>query len=200
MLIEAQMVPMPVTAGEKFREAIYFFDRMIETRTNVYLFPFHFSAFLSALRSVTFYLQAQFRSEPVFEAWYEKKQQEMRGDPLLRMLKDMRDEALHARPIELQFQHGPTIPAEGIETTHLVIGATTDDKGEVRTTIKVGVDGEEKEVPPVVHWVVRLPDETDEINILKACDAGLRKIEALLVEWNEHAKESQDGGAPSAKD
>jgi hypothetical protein len=58
VLIQAQMVPMPVTAGEKFREAVYFFERMNETRTNVHLFPFHFSAFLSALRSVTFYLQS----------------------------------------------------------------------------------------------------------------------------------------------
>ena len=190
MLIEAQMVPMPVTAGEKFREAIYFFDRMIETNTNVYLFPFHFSAFLSALRSVTFYLQAQFRGKPVFEEWYDKKQQEMRGDQLLRMLKDMRDEALHARPIELQFLHGPTIPAEGIETTHLEIGATTDEKGEVRTSIKVGVDGEKTEVPPVVHWVVHLPDEADEIHILTACDSGLRKIKALLEEWNELSKQN----------
>jgi hypothetical protein len=106
------------------------------------------------------------------------------------MLKEMRDEALHARPIELQFLHGPTIPEEGIETTHLEIGATTDDKGEVRTSIKIGADGEKKEVPPVVHWVVRLPDETDEIHILKACDTGLRKIDALLVEWNERSKES----------
>lgn len=58
MLIQAQMVPLPVTAGEKFREAVYFFESMNEIPTNVRLFPFHFSAFLSALRSVTFYLRA----------------------------------------------------------------------------------------------------------------------------------------------
>ena len=187
MLIKAQMVPMPVTAGEKFREAVYFFNRMTETRTNVYLFPFHFSAFLSALRSVTFYLQAQFRGNKVFETWYSKKQEQMRGDPLFRMLKEMRDEALHARPIQLQFLHGPTIPEEGIETTHVEIGATTDGMGEVRTSIKVGTDGEEKEVPPLVHWVVDLPDE---INILEACDSGLRRIQALLKGWNELCKEA----------
>jgi hypothetical protein len=185
MLIKAQMVPLPVTAGEKFREATYFYGRMVETRTNVYLFPFHFSAFLSALRSVTFYLQAQFRGNAVFEAWYDKKQQEMRGTPLLRMLKEMRDEALHAHPIELRFLHGPTLPEEGIETTHLEISETTDSKGEIRTTIKVGANGREKEVAPVVHWVVDLPDE---INILQACDCGLRIVQAVLEEWNELSK------------
>jgi len=187
VLIKAQMVPLPVTAGEKFREAIYFFNRMIETHTNVRVFPFHFSAFLSALRSVTFYLQAQYRGNAVFEAWYDKKQQEMRGDPLLRMLKEMRDEELHARPVQLQFLHGPTIPDEGIETTHLEIGATTDGAGEVRTSIKVGANEKEKEVPPIVHWVVDLPDE---INILQACDSGLRRIQALLEEWNGLSKQA----------
>ena len=182
MLIKAQMVPLPVTAGEKFREAVYFLNRMIETRTNVYLFPFHFSAFLSALRSVTFYLQAQFNENAAFETWYKKKQQEIRNDPLLRMLKEMRDEALHARPIQLQFLHGPTLPKEGIGTTHFEMSANTDDKGEVRVRIKVGADGEETEVPPVVRWVVDLPDEVD---ILQACDSGLRKIQMLLEEWHQ---------------
>jgi hypothetical protein len=182
MLIQAQMVPLPVTAAEKFREAVYFFNRMVETQTNVYLFPFHFSAFLSSLRSVTFYLQAQFKGNNAFETWYERKQEEMRNDPLLRMLKEMRDEALHARPIELQFLHGPTLPEEGIETTHFAMTAQTDNQGEVRTRIKIGIDGEEREVPPVVHWVVDLPDE---ISILQACDSGLRKIQALLEEWHQ---------------
>ena len=40
MLIKAPMLSLPVTAGEKLREAIYFFNRMIETRANVHLFPF----------------------------------------------------------------------------------------------------------------------------------------------------------------
>jgi hypothetical protein len=179
------MVPLPITAGGKFLEAVYFFNQMIEARTNVRLFPFHFSAFLSALRSVTFYLQAQYRGNAVFELWYSKKRQEMRGDPLLRMLKAMRDEELHARPVELQFLHGPMIPEEGIVTKHLEISATTDGAGEIRTSIKVGAGGEQKEVPPVVHWVVDLPDE---INILQACDSGLRRIQNLLEEWNELSK------------
>jgi hypothetical protein len=52
-------------------------------------------------------------------------------------------------------------------------------------TIKVGADGEDKEVPPIVHWVVDLPDE---INVLQACDSGLRRLLALLEEWKELSK------------
>ncbi len=40
MLIKAPMLSLPVTAGEKLREAIYFFNRMIETHANMHLFPF----------------------------------------------------------------------------------------------------------------------------------------------------------------
>lgn len=118
MLVKAEMVPLPVSAHGKFNEAIYFFNRLLESKTNVCLFPHHLSAFLSALRSVTFYLQAQFRENPAFVEWYPKKQDEMRDDPLLRMLKELRDEALHARPLTLRFLHGPTLPPEGVETDH----------------------------------------------------------------------------------
>ena len=49
------------------------------------------------------------------------------------------------------------------------------------------MDGEEKEVAPVVHWVVDLPDE---INILQACDSGLRRIQTLLQECSKFSKEA----------
>jgi hypothetical protein len=185
MLVKAQMVPLPVRAGEKFHEAIYFFNRMVQTQTNVALFPFHFSAFLSALRSVTFYLQAQFKGNTSFEVWYQQKQQELRNDPLMRMLKEMRDEALHARPIELQFWHGPKLPSGGIVTKHFEFSMDTDDQGEVRTKIKVGEDGQEQNVPPIVRWVVDLPDEID---ILPACDQSLQKMKSMLEEWEHQSK------------
>jgi len=185
MLVKAQMVPLPVRAGEKFQEAIYFFNRMVECQTNVALFPFHFSAFLSALRSVTFYLQAQFRGDADFEKWYEQKQQELRNDPLMRMLKEMRDEALHARPVELQFWHGPKLPTGGITTTHFELKMDTDEQGEVRTSTKVGKDGQEERMPTVVRWVVDLPDEID---ILPACDKGLRQMQVMLQEWDSRSR------------
>ena len=52
MLIAAKMVPFPVSAVEKFQEAVYFFNQMIETQTNVYSFPYNLSAFLSAFRAM----------------------------------------------------------------------------------------------------------------------------------------------------
>ena len=52
-----QIARVPVTAPQKFDEAAYFYNRMFAYRTNVLIFPYYLSAFLSALRSVTMYLQ-----------------------------------------------------------------------------------------------------------------------------------------------
>jgi hypothetical protein len=73
MLLKTEMGPFPASAVEKFREAVCFFNRMIETQTNVYFFPYNLSAFLLALRSVTFYLQEQYGKDASFQQWYVQK-------------------------------------------------------------------------------------------------------------------------------
>jgi hypothetical protein len=186
MLIKAQMVPLPVSAVEKLREAKYFYNQMVKTRTNVYTFPYNFSAFLSSLRSVTFYLQQQYNNLEHFQEWYNKKQAEIRSDPLLRMLKAMRDEALHAKPIELCFLHGPALPEEGVTTNHFEVTTWTDNQGEINIKMKIGIEGKEEDAEPVVKWVVELPEEID---ILEACYEGFHKIQRLVLEWStQHDK------------
>jgi len=186
MLLKAEMVPLAVSAHAKFHESVYFFNRMIETRANVRLFPHHLSAFLSALRSVTFYLQAQFGRDAAFAEWYGKKQEAMRGNPLLRMLKEFRDEELHARPVALKFLQSPKLPREGILTDHVELTTTTtDESGEIKMWIKVGKEGADEEVAPEVRWVVDMPEEVD---VLESCEDGLRHIDALLREWDERSK------------
>ena len=73
MRVFGQMVRVPVTARQKFNEAAYFYNGMLANRTNVIVFPYYLSAFLSAFRSVTFYLQKQYANDETFKSWYEKK-------------------------------------------------------------------------------------------------------------------------------
>ena len=131
MLVQYTMVPLPTTADEKFAEAGYFFGRMNATRTNVREMPFNFSGFLAAVRSVTLYLQEQYSGNREFEAWYPSKQDEMRADPDLRLLKQLRDESLHARKVTLQISQGPKLPSGGTKVFGAVfvlsIGATNHD-------------------------------------------------------------------------
>src|SRR5438132_6749599 len=106
MKIFGQMARVPVTARQKFEEAAYFYNRMFALRTNVVIFPYYLSAFLSALRSVTMYLQKQYAHDPLFASWYPQKQREMEADPILRMLNKKRVVAVHLEPFDLFFNKG----------------------------------------------------------------------------------------------
>ncbi len=185
-----KMVHLRMSATEKFSEAVYFCNCLIETRNNVHTFPFNLSAFLSAARSVTFYLQEQFEADPVFREWYAERQSEMRGEPLLRMLKDMRDEALHARPIEMWVWSGPRLPEEGIVTDRFEWSLDNDVAGNIRVQCRIGKDGPETDAVPVTRWVF---DQADETEVLEVCANGLEKLRTLLQQWE---KKRQQGTAP----
>ena len=49
-------------------------------------------------RSVTFHLQKEYADHKGFKKWYAERQEEMRADPLMRSLLDMRNDELHVRP------------------------------------------------------------------------------------------------------
>ena len=53
---------------------------------------FELSAFLTSLRSVTLVLQKEAKKLTGFTEWYAKKQEEMRQDPLLRTVVELRNE------------------------------------------------------------------------------------------------------------
>src|SRR5262249_20144073 len=115
-----RMARVPVTARQKFNEAAYFYNGMFAHRLNVIIFPYYLSAFLSALRSVTLYLQTQYAHNVAFSTWYSEKQDEMRADPILKMLVENRNTVVHREPFDLFFNRGFKMPekhGEYIETT-----------------------------------------------------------------------------------
>src|SRR6267143_4149109 len=111
---------VPVTGRQKFNEAAYFYNAMLKHRLNVIVFPHYLSAFLSALRSVTWYLQTQYAHNEQFATWYSQKQGEMRADPVLKMLAENRVAVVHREPFDLFFNRGFKMPekyGDYIETT-----------------------------------------------------------------------------------
>jgi hypothetical protein len=106
MQLHGQMARVPVTARQKFSEAAYFYNEMIGYRTNSIVFPYYLSAFVSALRSVTYYLQKQYAHDARFTEWYGKKQEAMKADPALKILHEKRNTALHVEPFDLYFKQG----------------------------------------------------------------------------------------------
>ncbi len=183
MMIEFKVIHLPMTATEKFGEALYFFKCMRETVNNVKTFPYNLSAFLSALRSITFYLKKQFeRKDERFSEWDQEKQAEMKDDPLLKMLVNIRNETVHEKPIEMLVRSGPRLPEEGIETTQFEAILGNDDDGNILVRYKVGRDAPEVQAEPITQWVFESPEERD---VLEACAYGLGKLQNILEEWQQ---------------
>ena len=182
MQILGQMMRASVTARQKFNEAAYFYNGMLAQRTNVIIFPYYLSAFLSAFRSVTFYLQKQYAHDARFTSWYPKKQVEMAADGILKMLNNKRTGSVHREPIELFFKQGFEFPkrfAGCIETTHLEVTHDQEPDGRVTTRIRVGVDGLEEEVATEISWHFTEEDKED---VAKHCYLGLQRLDAILEE------------------
>jgi len=182
MQIFGQMVRVPVTARQKFNEAAYFYNGMLAHRTNVVIFPYYLSAFLSAFRSVTFFLQKQYAHDARFSSWYPQKQAEMAGDPVMKMLKDRRTDVVHREPIDLFFMQGFEFPERFkgcIETTHLEVVHDQAPDGRVISRIKVGADGIEEDVATRITWHFTEDDKTD---VMQHCYSGLEKLDAILKE------------------
>jgi hypothetical protein len=53
------------------------------------------SAFLSAARSVTLFMQVEFTDVPKFQEWYNAEQGKMKSDPIMRFLLEQRNITIH---------------------------------------------------------------------------------------------------------
>lgn len=182
MQLHGQMARVPVAARQKFFEAAHFYNRMLAHRTNSVVFPYYLSAFVSALRSVTYYLQKQYADEPRFVEWYARKQEEMKAGPVLKMLHEKRNTALHVEPFDLYFKQGFKMPEKygGVITTdHLEVREETDPTGQIKMRLKVGRDGPEENVEPQIRWHFSDDDPRD---VMQHCYEGLEKMEAMLKE------------------
>jgi hypothetical protein len=185
MYFTGKLVRYPMTARQKFNEAAYFYNKMIEVRLRFRLFQFYLSAFLSALRSITFYLQKQYSGDERFREWYARKQDEMQNDRVLKVLNKQRVGVVHKEPVDLHYdlgfkwreEHG-----EFIETTQFEVSIATDDDGFVKMNMKPSADAPEEEVTPHIKWVFRPDDDTD---LTITCFEGLEKMDQILRELEE---------------
>jgi len=87
---------------DKFNEAHYFINMMIENYHKPDIFGFNLNAFLQALRNVTFMIQSELSKLPKFDEWWEKQQDVMRSDPILRKFRDGRNIVVKQRSLNLK--------------------------------------------------------------------------------------------------
>jgi hypothetical protein len=177
-----RMARVPVTARQKFNEAAFFYNSMLKHRLNVIVFPYCLSAFLSALRSVTWYLQKQYAHNEEFAMWYAEKQTQMRAAPVLKMLAENRTTVVHREPFDLFFNRGFKMPekyGEYIETTFFEQIEDQTPEGVITTNIRVGKDALEEEVEPWITWHFT---EDDHEEVMNHCHGGLERLDAILKE------------------
>jgi hypothetical protein len=82
---------------EKLLEAEYFVARQIEA--DGIEFQFVLNAYLSAIRSVTFFLQSNMAAVQGFEDWYEQQKAQMRADPAMRFFLELRNISQKQGPV-----------------------------------------------------------------------------------------------------
>jgi hypothetical protein len=177
-----RMARVPITARQKFNEAAYFYNGMLAHRLNVIIFPYYLSAFLSALRSVTWYLQKQYAHNEDFAAWYSEKQAEMRADPVLKMLAENRTAVVHREPFDLFFNRGFKMPkkyGDYIESTFFEQIEDQTTEGVITTKIRVAKDAPEETVEPWITWHFTEGDQQD---VMNHCYVGLERLDAILKE------------------
>jgi hypothetical protein len=79
----------------KVMEAEYFLDRILAANLDFFGVQCDAVAFASSARSITFAMQASLAGNPEFDAWYAKKQQALRADPIARFFHEFRRISQH---------------------------------------------------------------------------------------------------------
>lgn len=172
---------MTLPAREKLNEARYFLGQMQDTKMEPE-FQYNLSAFLSAARSVTIYLQKQCAGEPEFDEWYSEKQEEMRDSPLFEAMKEARNHALKEDYPRVQGLHVNASGKENIEELSL------RGHGEVgnllpRLSNSFDVDGHEVEIRRLSVLSQLLDKEHRNEPLCGLCSSYLDELESLLSEW-----------------
>ena len=81
----------PMYSAQKVKEAAFFWGQIKSTKPSAKDYPFYFSAFFSAYRSITFVMQSGYKRVPGFDLVYDQVLKELAKNPLLRDLKEARN-------------------------------------------------------------------------------------------------------------
>jgi hypothetical protein len=184
-----------IYAKEKLEEALYFLLQMRRYYVDRKEFIYNMNAFLNSARNVTFALQKEFSHDPYFEAWYSKKQKEMREDKLMKYFIDMRNVSVKEATPEhsLSLKVAYVIPDERKEAIGYVERRISGDERDsdsiliLPTRDKTGMHTKPKIVKPtyslVTFWEFeKAPEGYEGKDILVLCVTYYHKLEQLIAE------------------
>jgi len=154
----------------KMQEARYFLEKMEESYDDP-TFTYNFNAFVSAARSITYYMQKQYAHQEGFSLWYNQKQEKMKKDKELKYLNQARVGALKTEPINK--------------------GATREIKFAVDVILskEYELSTEQSNEPQFVNppenypkTVRRFFPDLDDLDVVEFCENQLTKLVELVEE------------------
>ncbi|MCY3912850.1 MAG: hypothetical protein OXG43_06330 [Chloroflexi bacterium] len=188
---DAAECPLAQT-DDKFDEAHYFVSRMMDEYHDPMPFRYNLNAFLQALRNVTFVLQKEFAHRDGFSSWYQKKQEAMRNDSLLRNFLEGRNVVVKQGSLELN--SNATVGVFRSRTIKLGIGgdvpaSLSSDYIIQQMALKSGLIPPEHFAIDEQYGVRRewYAPELGQGNVLTLCDLAWVKIGRVLSEAHEIA-------------
>jgi hypothetical protein len=156
----------------KLNEASYFLELMTKCFESDDKFTFNLSAFLSASRSITWYMQRQYGKKQGFSDWYCRKQTDMSADTELDYLNKARVEDVHKEYVKT----GTT------KILHHSTDAYLVKDGETQNIESLKQVKEEPTWQPEPTIVKRFFHNFGKVEVIPFCEKQLKKFSATIDE------------------
>lgn len=181
----------------KFNEAAHFLKQMKATTNDKDVFQHNLSAFLSAFRSITLFMQKEYAHTPNFATWYARQQATMRADSILSFFNSQRALTIHEKPVATRPQyiyHTPSIdtrklvPGEHIKFT---FRTEVDESGKPTIQISDVTDRSlaiAGEASAETEWLfddLSQQDNPDNKDVLILCQVQLDKMEVIVADCEQ---------------
>jgi hypothetical protein len=190
---------------DKLNEANYFLERMKDTQSSYYAatqrgrdaFRYDLGAFLSAARSVTFFMQKEYKGavgkNTNFETWYSLQQTQMKSDETMVFLLEQRNKAIHQGSVQPHgitaisvVEHNPI--TEFVVAVSIPVNATEEER---KNLIAEATPPEPLPAPPIEptqtsttqSWFFNeLLQKGLPSDVVTLCEEHIAKLERLVDE------------------
>ena len=164
------MVFMNNPTRHKLNEAVYFLSMMKKTfYDNSDIFHFNLNAFLTASRSITLYMQKQYKKCSGFSEWYCHEQIELSNEQELQFLLKARNDVIHKEPVHTTTEFEMFSPGAFI--------TDINDEEEILNKLEQMSKQETK-----INIIRRFFEQDDETEIVEFCENQLNKLTKLVDE------------------
>ena len=164
---------------KKFREAEYFYSKMIEEQEHRENFTYNLSAFLSSARSVLQYTLKEAKTKSGGGQWYNNL---ILTSSVLKFFRDKRDINIHTEPIQ-PLAHYKSEFTVNIHLSASVSVTVTDKDGNIKQQYSSGEPKpipKDSETPEVMEIKYKFDDWVGSEDVLTLCKMYIQELENVI--------------------